>query len=108
MSASSVMPAGSKRMLVNASTKACSGTPYWRPWLTAMAKASLSPARVERCCDTRRNSTPGRCDGRGVRGAVADRDGDGLHDPGQGRALLRHPEEQLTRPAVVVLADGDE
>ena len=31
MSGSSVMPAGSKRMLVNASTNARSGTPYWRP-----------------------------------------------------------------------------
>ena len=30
-SGSSVMPAGSKRMLVNASTKARSGTPYCRP-----------------------------------------------------------------------------
>ena len=31
MSGSSVMPAGSKRMLVNASTNARSGTPYCRP-----------------------------------------------------------------------------
>ena len=31
MSGSSVMPAGSKRMLVNASTNARIGTPYCRP-----------------------------------------------------------------------------
>ena len=40
--------------------------------------------------------------------AVADRDGEGVHDPGEGRALLRDPEEDLAGPAVVVLADGDE
>ena len=51
MSGSSVMPAGSKRMLVNVSTKARSGTPYCRPWLTEMAKASMMPASVEPCFD---------------------------------------------------------
>ena len=60
MSGSSVMPAGSKRMLVNVSTKARSGTPYCRPWLTEMAKASMMPARVEPCFDTRMKISPGR------------------------------------------------
>jgi len=54
------MPAGSKRMFVNILTKADSGTPYCRPWLTEMAKASMMPARVEPCFDTLRNSSPGR------------------------------------------------
>ena len=40
--------------------------------------------------------------------AVADRHGEGVHDPGQRRALLGHPDEELARPAVVVLADRDE
>ena len=39
--------------------------------------------------------------------AEADRDREGVHDPGEGRALLRDLDEHLTRPAVVVLADGD-
>ena len=60
MSGSSVMPAGSKRMPVNASTKLRSGTPYCRPWLTEMAKASMMPARVEPCFDTRTKISPGR------------------------------------------------
>ena len=60
MSGSSVMPAGSKRMLVYMSTKALSGTPYWRPWLTEMAKASMIPARVEPCLATLRKISPGR------------------------------------------------
>ena len=60
MSGSSVMPAGSKRMPVNASMKLRSGTPYWRPWLTEMAKASMMPARVEPCLDTRTKISPGR------------------------------------------------
>ena len=59
MSGSSVMPAGSKRMLVNASTKLRSGTPYCRPWLTEMAKASMMPASVEPCFDTLRKISPG-------------------------------------------------
>ena len=60
MSGSSVMPAGSKRMLVNALTKAGRGTPYCRPWLTEMAKASMMPARVEPCFETLMNTSPGR------------------------------------------------
>ena len=60
MSGSSVMPAGSKRMLVNASTKARSGTPYCRPWLIEMAKASMMPASVEPCFETRMKISPGR------------------------------------------------
>ena len=54
------MPAGSKRMLVNVSTNARSGTPYCRPWLIEMAKASMMPARVEPCFDTRTKISPGR------------------------------------------------
>ena len=54
------MPAGSNRMSVNASMKLRSGTPYWRPWLIEMAKASMIPARVEPCLDTRRKISPGR------------------------------------------------
>ena len=60
MSGSSVMPAGSKRMPVKASTKLRSGTPYCRPWLTEMAKASMMPARVEPCLETRTKISPGR------------------------------------------------
>src|SRR5436305_1911934 len=60
MSGSSVMPAGSKRRLVNVSTKARSGTPYCRPWLTEIANESMMPASVEPCFDTLRNSSPGR------------------------------------------------
>ena len=54
------MPAGSNRMFVNTSTNARSGTPYWRPWLIEMAKASMMPARVEPCFETRRKISPGR------------------------------------------------
>ena len=54
------MPAGSKRMLVNFSTKVRSGTPYCRPRLTEMAKASMMPARVEPCLDTCMKISPGR------------------------------------------------
>ena len=38
---------------------------------------------------------------------MAERDGEGVHDPGQGRTLLRDPDEDLARTAVVVLADRD-
>ena len=38
--------------------------------------------------------------------AEADRDGEGVHDAGQGRTLLGHLHEHLARPAVLVLADG--
>ena len=54
------MPAGSKRMFVNMSTNACSGTPYWSPWLTEIANASMIPASVEPCFATLRNTSPGR------------------------------------------------
>ena len=37
----------------------------------------------------------------------ADRDREGVHDPGQGRALLGDLDEHLTGAAVLVLADGD-
>ena len=60
MSGSSVIPAGSKRMLVNMSTNAFSGTPYCRPCDTEMAKASMIPARVEPCLATLRKISPGR------------------------------------------------
>ena len=54
------MPAGSKRMLVNFSTNASSGTPYCRPRLTEIANASMIPASVEPCLATFRNTSPGR------------------------------------------------
>ena len=54
------MPAGSNRMFVNTSTNARSGTPYCRPWLIEIAKASMMPARVEPCFETRRKISPGR------------------------------------------------
>ena len=60
ISGSSVIPAGSKRMLMNMSTKALSGTPYWRPWDTEMAKASMIPASVDPCLATLRKISPGR------------------------------------------------
>ncbi len=60
MSGSSVIPAGSKRMPVKVSTYARSGTPYCRPWLTEMAKASMMPASVEPCLETRTKISPGR------------------------------------------------
>ncbi len=37
--------------------------------------------------------------------AEADRDGEGVHDAGEGRALLGDLDEHLARPAVLVLAD---
>ena len=66
-SGSSVMPAGSNRMLV-----------YLRD-VGGQRHAVLEPE--------------------------ADRDGEGVHDPGQGRALLGDLHEDLARPAVLVLAD---
>ena len=54
------MPAGSKRMLVYMSQNASSGTPYWRPWLTEIANASMIPESVEPCFDTLSHSSPGR------------------------------------------------
>ena len=68
-SASSVMPAGSKRML-----------------------RVLAHVRRQRHT---------------VLETQADRDREGVHDPGQRRALLRHLDEDLARTPVLVLADGD-
>ena len=39
---------------------------------------------------------------------MAERDGEGVHDPGQGRTLLGDADEHLSWAAVVVLTDGDE
>src|SRR2546429_3165419 len=58
MSESSVIPAGSKRMLVNFDTYVSSGTPYWSPIETAIENASITPARVEPCLDILRNTSP--------------------------------------------------
>ena len=58
MSGSSVMPAGSKRMLVNLPTNVSSGTPYCRPIEMATEKASMTPARVEPCFDIFRKTSP--------------------------------------------------
>src|SRR6266508_5213421 len=58
MSGSSVMPAGSKRMLVNFDTYVSSGTPYCRPIEMAMEDASITPASVEPCLDILRKSSP--------------------------------------------------
>ena len=60
MSLSSVIPAGSNRVLVYFSTKVRSGTPCWSPMLTAIAKESMIPARVEPCFETFMNTSPGR------------------------------------------------
>ena len=57
-SGSSVIPAGSNRMLVNFSTNVSSGTPYCRAIETAIEKASMTPARVEPCLPSFRNSSP--------------------------------------------------
>jgi hypothetical protein len=57
-SVSSVMPAGSKRMLVNLLTYVSSGTPYCRPIEIATEKASMTPARVEPCLDILRKTSP--------------------------------------------------
>ena len=58
MSGSSVMPAGSNRMLVNLQTYVSSGTPYCRPMEIAMENASITPARVEPCLDILRKTSP--------------------------------------------------
>ena len=58
MSGSSVMPAGSKRMLVNLLTYVSSGTPYCRPIEMATENASITPARVEPCLDILRKTSP--------------------------------------------------
>ena len=63
MSGSSVMPAGSNRTPTNVSTKAASGTPYCRPWLSEMANASMIPARVDPCLETFTKISPGRPSG---------------------------------------------
>ena len=49
MSASSVMPAGSKRMLMYFDTNASSGTPYCRPMEMDTENASITPASVDPC-----------------------------------------------------------
>ena len=58
MSGSSVMPAGSKRMLVNFETYVSSGTPYCRPIEMATENASITPASVEPCFDIFRKTSP--------------------------------------------------
>src|SRR2546423_2209398 len=58
ISESSVMPAGSNRMLVNLLTNVSSGTPYWRPIEIATENASITPARVEPCLDIFRKTSP--------------------------------------------------
>src|SRR5438094_969210 len=58
MSGSSVIPEGSNFMLMNFETNASSGTPYCSPRETAMAKASITPERVEPCFETFRNISP--------------------------------------------------
>ena len=58
MSGSSVIPAGSKRMLTNFDTYVSSGTPYCRAMEIAMEKASITPASVEPCLDIFTNSSP--------------------------------------------------
>src|SRR5882757_7241821 len=58
MSGSSVIPAGSKRMLVNLATKVSRGTPYCRPIEMATENASITPASVEPCLDILRNTSP--------------------------------------------------
>ena len=46
MSASFVMPDGSKRMWLNFETYTSSGTPYWRPSETEIMNEFMRPARV--------------------------------------------------------------
>src|SRR6266567_9309933 len=58
MSGSSVIPAGSKRMLVNFETNVSSGTPYCSPIEMAMENASITPASVEPCLDIFRKTSP--------------------------------------------------
>ena len=58
MSGSSVSPAGSKRMLTNFETYASSGTPYCSAIEIAIENASITPARVEPCLPSLRNTSP--------------------------------------------------
>src|ERR671930_943992 len=58
MSESSVSPAGSKRMLVNFWTYVSSGTPYCNAIEIAIEKASITPASVEPCLPSLRNTSP--------------------------------------------------
>ena len=58
MSGSSVIPAGSKRMLVNFSTYFSSGTPYCRPMEIAIENASITPASVDPCLPSLRKTSP--------------------------------------------------
>src|SRR6266516_4642343 len=58
MSGSSVRPAGSKRMLVNFCTYCSSGTPYCSAMEIAIEKASMTPARVDPCLPSLRNTSP--------------------------------------------------
>src|SRR6059058_698608 len=58
MSESSVRPAGSNLRFVNFCTNVSSGTPYCRPIETAIENASITPARVEPCLPSLRNTSP--------------------------------------------------
>src|SRR5690349_17695043 len=58
MSESSVIPAGSNRMLVNLATNVSSGTPYCSPIEMATENASITPASVEPCLDILRKTSP--------------------------------------------------
>ena len=49
-----------------------------------------------------------RVKGNPVLQAVAQRDSERVHDAGERGTLLRHPYEDLTGAAVVILSDGDE
>src|SRR3954453_8445616 len=57
-SGSSVRPAGSNFMLVNFETEVSSGTPYCKEMLIAIEKASITPASVEPCLPSLRNTSP--------------------------------------------------
>src|SRR3954465_3249453 len=57
-SASSVRPLGSKDRLGNFEAYVSSGTPYGSPMETAIEKASITPARVEPCLPSLRNTSP--------------------------------------------------
>src|SRR5439155_9092260 len=58
LSQSSVMPAGSNRMLVNLLTNVSSGTTYWSPIEMAIENASITPASVDPCLDIFRKTSP--------------------------------------------------
>ena len=58
MSGSSVRPAGSKRMLMNFETYVSSGTPYCSAIEIAIENASITPASVEPCLPSLRNTSP--------------------------------------------------